>query len=310
MAFIAIDAKADIENSKKGKLTPAQHAQLNAWCLSNKTGILDWGDKCAPTLSSYSVSGNTARVYFKKGFVVICGRLVECEADSYVDVTAPTVGSEEGKIILRFDLSSAGATEFQALATTEALVQTDLNDNVYGRYDFELCRYTAYPNRVEVRRVFYTNYIKDISRELLTIDRELSEFNGRINDINSSINQRLVPLEVSSSAETSNFADLSVKFTIFKIGKLVFANVVSAFGITSATLHYFASGSTLFTIPTGYRPKENALICILIENDNCITERKLICGIWTTGECKVANSYGSGGTGIKYVRFTMIYRTE
>ena len=36
MAFIPIDAKADIQGSKKGKLTPYQHAQLNVEGITQK----------------------------------------------------------------------------------------------------------------------------------------------------------------------------------------------------------------------------------------------------------------------------------
>lgn len=166
MAFIAIDAKSDVTESKKGKLTPAQHAMLNAWCLSSKTGILDWGNMCESTSSSYSVSGGTASVYFKKGFVVICGRLVECEDGSSVLVSAPSVGTVNGKIILRFNLSNSGAEEFEATTKTGALVHQDLNDNpTTGVYEFELYSYTATPTTVTLSRT-NTDYIPDVGGKL------------------------------------------------------------------------------------------------------------------------------------------------
>lgn len=166
MSFIAIDARADVAESKKGKLTPAQHAQLNAWCLSSKTGILDWGNRCESTSSSYSVSGGTASVYFKKGFVVICGRLVECEEGSSVLVSAPSVGTVNGKIILRFNLSNSGAEEFEATTKTGALVHQDLNDNpTTGVYEFELYSYTATPTTVTLSRT-NTDYIPDVGGKL------------------------------------------------------------------------------------------------------------------------------------------------
>lgn len=166
MAFIAIDARADVAESKKGKLTPAQHAQLNAWCLASKTGILDWGNRCESTAASYSVSGGSATVYFKKGFAVICGRLVECEEGSSVTVEAPSVGTVNGKIILRFNLSNSGAEEFEATTKTGALVQQDLNDNpTTGVYELELYSYTATPTTVTLSRS-NTDYIPDIGGKL------------------------------------------------------------------------------------------------------------------------------------------------
>ena len=165
MAFIAIDARADVVGSKKGKLTPAQHAQLNAWCLASKTGILDWGSRCSTTANTYSVSGGVARVFFHSGFVVICGRLVECEENSYVDVGAPAVGTASGKIILRFALSNTGNEEFSVDTTTDSLVQQDLNDNTNGTYEFELCQYTANDQTVMITSQ-NTNYVPDIGGKL------------------------------------------------------------------------------------------------------------------------------------------------
>lgn len=166
MSFIAIDARADVADSKKGKLTPAQHAQLNAWCLASKTGILDWGNKCESTAATYSVSGGAATVYFKKGFVVICGRLVECEEGSSVVVAAPSVGTVNGRIILRFNLSNSGAEEFEATTKTGSLVQQDLNDSpTTGVYEFELYSYTATPTTVTLSRA-NTDYIPDIGGKL------------------------------------------------------------------------------------------------------------------------------------------------
>lgn len=165
MAFIAIDAKADVLNSKKGKLTPAQHAQLNAWCLANKTGILDWGGKCESTAQSYSVINGIATVVFHKGYIVICGRLVECEENSTVEITAPTSGFINGSIILRYNLNSSGNDEFQATTTTANLTQQDLNDNpISGVYEFELYRYMATNTTVILTR--NTEYVPDIGGKL------------------------------------------------------------------------------------------------------------------------------------------------
>ena len=101
MAFVPIDAKADIQGSKKGKLTPAQHAQLNAWSLTGKTGILDCLDRCQATSTSYTAIDDIATVTFKKGYFVICGRLVECESNTKFTMNTPAIGSVSGKIVLK-----------------------------------------------------------------------------------------------------------------------------------------------------------------------------------------------------------------
>lgn len=164
--FIAIDARADVTGSKKGKLTPAQHAQLNAWCLASKTGILDCLDKCEAYSESYTVSNNQATIKFKAGYIVICGRLVECEDNTIFVMSTPTSGTQTGKIILRYNLSNVGNNEFVITTKTGDLVQEDLNDNPStGVYEFELYSYTATSSSVVLTRT-NTDYIPNINEEL------------------------------------------------------------------------------------------------------------------------------------------------
>lgn len=164
--FIAINAKADIQGSKKGKLTPAQNAQVNAWCLASKTGIFDFGGKCLAYSSSFVASNNEATIDFHNGFVAICGRIIECEEGTQVKVVTPTTGTINGKIILRYDLAANGANEFVVTTTTAALVQQDLNENpITGVYEFELYSYTATPTNVTLVRN-NTDYIPDIGGKL------------------------------------------------------------------------------------------------------------------------------------------------
>lgn len=164
--FIAINAKADIQGSKKGKLTPAQNAQVNAWCLASKTGIFDFGGKCLASSSSFVASNNEATIDFHNGFVAICGRIIECEEGTQVKVVTPTTGTINGKIILRYDLAANGANEFVVTTTTAALVQQDLNENpITGVYEFELYSYTATPTSVTLVRN-NTDYIPDIGGKL------------------------------------------------------------------------------------------------------------------------------------------------
>lgn len=160
MAFIAINAKADVAGSKKGKLSPAQNAQLNAWCLAKKTGILDCLDKCTATVQS--VINNEATIIFNRGYIVICGRLVECESGTIVKITTPVSGSASGKIILRYSLINSGEDEFTVTTKNEDLIQQDLNDNpINGIYEFELYNYVATPESVTLTRND-TNYISAV----------------------------------------------------------------------------------------------------------------------------------------------------
>lgn len=168
MAFIPIDAKADVSESKKGKLTPVQHAQLNAWSLANKTGIFDFLGRCEATATTYTATSNIATVVFNKGFFVVCGRLVECEQGTEVQITTPVSGSETGWIIAKFNLSASGTGEFEVTIKekTENLIQQDLNLNpTTGIYEFVLYDYTAYPESVTIGRA-NTNYLPSVQSRI------------------------------------------------------------------------------------------------------------------------------------------------
>lgn len=159
--FIAINAKSDVAGSKKGKLTPAQNAQLNAVMLSRKTGILDVLDRCEATDTSYNVqSGNIATISFKSGYLVICGRLVEVESESQIQLKNLT-NDDVGKIVARFDLGGNGEEEFRVEQKRGNLTQNDLNANpVSGIYEFELYSYTVVNGKVILdgsNRVFVKN---------------------------------------------------------------------------------------------------------------------------------------------------------
>lgn len=173
--FIAIDARADVTGSKKGKLTPAQHAQLNAWCLASKTGILDFPKnhsvpgRCEATvLNITNIQNHEAKITFSKGYLVICGRLIECEDNTIFVMSTPASPSvtQTGKIILRYNLSNVGNNEFVITTKTGDLVQEDLNDNPStGIYEFELYSYTATSSSVVLTRT-NTDYIPDIGGKL------------------------------------------------------------------------------------------------------------------------------------------------
>lgn len=175
MAFIAIDAKADIQGNKKGRMSPAQHAQLNSWCLTNKTGILNWSSKCQATSTSYWVSEGKARVVFRKGYVVICGRLIECEEDTYIDISAPSSGQTNGFIILRVSPSNSGYSECVLTTKVSSLIQQDLNDNPNGTYELELYSYIITPQACTLTRRDNTPIVSSVEQSLTLINERLTE---------------------------------------------------------------------------------------------------------------------------------------
>lgn len=142
MAFIAINARADVEGSKKGKLTPAQNAQVNAWTLSQKTGVFNVLQRCQATLTN---QGDYFNLEFRSGYLAICGRIVECEAGTNITVQKPPVGqTARGYIVARYNLQATGDSEFEVVAITTTPVTNDLNDMpTAGVYEFVLYEYNV-----------------------------------------------------------------------------------------------------------------------------------------------------------------------
>ncbi len=181
MAFIPIHIRADIQGSKKGRITPAQQAQLNAWSLSKKTGILDWGGKCTITNTvPERASNGDVTITFNKGYIVICGRLIECEDGT--NFTFNTSVNETGKIILKIDLNSSGENEFVIEKTTRSqLTQQDLNENpVTGIYEFELYSYTTTSTNV--------SFTSSVSSYVKNLD-------GLVEDIKSNVRSDIEKIE-------------------------------------------------------------------------------------------------------------------
>lgn len=202
--FIAIDAKA-VAGSKKGKMTPAQHAQLNAWCLAKKTGILDCLGKCTAKNNYYTAIDGNATIAFNSGYVVICGRLVECEEGTTVKVPVPTSGTVTGKIILRFSLGSDEVGEFVVTYKTGSLQQDDLNANPKdGVYEFELYEYEANYNGLSLSRN-NTDYIPALGGKLNEFEKSLTDEGKPLGGYDTSkgtIEERLTRLGFKSGALT------------------------------------------------------------------------------------------------------------
>ena len=251
--FIPIHAKADIVGEKKGKITPAQASQLNAWCLASKTGILDWGGKCEATATSYSISNNVATIVLNKGYIVICGRLVEVEQNTSIDVY--TSANPSGKIILSFNLSSSGKEEFKVEVVNRNLRQDDLNENpISGVYEFELYSYSASSTTVTLNR--NVQYIKSVEDAIDDAENNaikiatnyhnqavnsIALLEGRLNSLGFKEGAVILPSGVTASVNKLK------RQGNYVIGEVVFND---NFTLQSGTTH-------LFDLPVGFRPKEN-----------------------------------------------------
>ena len=267
--FIPIDARADItegEGAKKGKLTPAQHAQLNAWCLASKTGILNIYnnttqkyERCEAENSTYTATNNIVTVVFKKGFVVICGRLVECEQGTEVTVSTPSTGTANGKIILKYNLAGTGSQEFVVTTKTGELIQQDLNDNpLTGVYEFELYRYVATPTTVTLTRS-NTNYIPDIGGKLQQFENSLKDEGKPLHgydDSKGTIEERLTKLGFREGSVTLS-SGTATENKIVRQGNYCILNLVADVNIKIPALPVVGTWAfDVATIHEIFIPKE------------------------------------------------------
>ena len=234
MAFISIDAKADLQGQKKGKITPAQHAILNAWSLSSKTGILDFPQdhskpgRCEATvLNITNIQNYETEIVFNKGYLVICGRLVECEDQTRFTFKTPVSGTENGKIVARFYLSSSGSEEFNVVKKIGSLTQQDLNDKPdNGIYEFELYSYTATPTTLTLVRN-NTNYIPDIGGKLAQFEASLKDEGKPLHgydDSKGTIEDRLTKLGFKQGSVTLSSGTATVN-TVNRQGNYCILNL-------------------------------------------------------------------------------------
>lgn len=267
MAFIAIDAKADVAGEKKGKITPAQHSQLNSFVLTKKTGILDCLGKCLAKNATISIVDNIANIEFNSGYLVICGRLVQCEQGTVVQVNTSTYPS--GVIVAKYNLNESGNNEFSIIVKSSTnLQQDDLNDVLLGTYEFALYEFTTGNNMLSLTR---TNnaYVKSVEDNIEEINNELEPLSDY--DISKgTIESRLANLGFKSGAITllgtqySSAGLLSPSGNgLYRQGNFVFAKYNSFYvnGVTQTDFqNYLADGAIMFTLSEGFRPK-NSLIC-------------------------------------------------
>lgn len=325
MAFIPIHAKADISESKKGKLTPAQAAILNAWCLpERKTGILffpsDKGKagRCEATASVYTATNYQAVVVFHKGYIVICGRLIECEEGTEVVVQTPASGVVNGRIILRYSLANSKEAEFTVTTKQGDLTQQDLNENpTTGIYEFELDTYTATPTNVFINtRSENDKYIYDANYAMEILENKINyalydDYKAPLKDYNKNtgtIEQRLswhrIDIkDLKDRLDLLGFKSGAISFVggsygsagntdtasngVFRQGNYVFGNLNATFSLSQDILqNYFAEGKVLFTLPENFRPKTPKAISITAYKDMLIGS--FIVNLYEDGNAYVA----------------------
>ena len=240
--FIPINAKADIPDSKKGKLTPAQNAMVNSWTLSKKTGIFNIAEDFRCEAEASTPINNVVTVTFDRGFFVVCGRLVEVEQGTTINITLPAIGSIDGNIVARFNLSASQEGEFQVLATTETPITEDLNENITGRYDFVLYGYEAKSNGVTLKARSNSVYIDDVGNTLSNLIRGLENGTNEVAKSKEAKNYNATEgtIKTKFDAIETRLTDLGFKTgsvsglagaTLNKMGKYAILNL-PAFGVS------------------------------------------------------------------------------
>lgn len=239
MAFIPIIAKADVEQSKKGKISPAQMAQAFAFMLQNKTGIFNiTGRRCEATAST--PANNKSTITFAAGYIAICGRLVEVEQGTTLEIDTPASGSVNGYIIAKFDLASVEENEFtvEAVPSSHTLVQQDLNNNTVGTYELVIYSYTATSSNVTLTR-----------SDSIYFDSDKIVFEDIYGAI-STINTRLTNLGFRTGSASGN----NVSATLYRQGNYVIAHISINSSFYSDTSPLI-TGGTLLSLPQFFRPK-------------------------------------------------------
>lgn len=227
MSFIPIDAKADIVDSKKGKLTPAQHAQLSAWCLVEKTGIFDCLGKCETTLLSYPVESGQSTIIFKSGYLVVCGRLVECEYGTKITLAGLSNGTS-GSVYLQYNLGAVGQNEFAIKAGyKENFITDDLNENpINGIYEFELYKYEVQGGELKLKRDL--KYIPNFKEKFKQFENSLFADGkplGNYNVDKGTIEERLTSLGFKLPVFTNVSGTVNTGYGGYSEGNITFLKI-------------------------------------------------------------------------------------
>ena len=258
MAFIPITAKADIKQedlvsgyptstTKKGKITPTQMAQINAWGLVEKVGILDCLGKCEATAETYNISQGKATVLFKKGYIVIYGIMFECEQETPVEID--TNATPNGKIVLSVRLENTKQGEFfiNYISNSTITYNEDLNENpITGKYDFVLYEYQTVGETLQLkkREQKYIPYLGDRVKEVINGLYDTGKPLNGYDESKGTIEERLTNLgfKQGSMSTTQSDGDITLTKNIvnrqgnYVIGELRGTIRVSSVGTNAFTL--------------------------------------------------------------------------
>ena len=152
MGIIAKTFKADISGNAKGNIEPQDYAVLTGFSLSDNTGILNI------TASDLQIIGEPTyptaqkvRLAFRKGYVVIQGRLVLVEENTVVEFNLPASGTSSGYIGIKIDLSQSRENEVTWFQKTDGIITQPLLPNSNsGIYEFVVYSYTATPTSMTI----------------------------------------------------------------------------------------------------------------------------------------------------------------
>ena len=130
-------------------------AILNAYSNNKRTGIFkDYADECDIN-SGISYDSTTATVTFKKGALMICGRV--CYIRAGETLVLPLTATTTGSIWVKVDLSkSIASSEVQFELGTSTTTPTNkddlLNNETDGVYYFIIYKYTSNGSTIELTK--------------------------------------------------------------------------------------------------------------------------------------------------------------
>lgn len=202
MALIPISFKADVEDNQKGNIRAEDLSALLAFLNPATAGVLKISTDNSDC--SYNgtplIVGNTAQVTFRKGYIVIYGRIIYIEEGTQVSFNLPTSGNVSGVFGVKINLAEDGLNEVTWFQKTTS-VQTDnlLNNTDSGVYEFVLYKYTATPTTFIIgdKTSQIINNIKDAD----FITQSISDSSNKV--ATTSFTQNLINSKIGQKAQTA-----------------------------------------------------------------------------------------------------------
>lgn len=148
-------------------------ALLNSYSCSNKTGIFKgYGDNCDIN-TGISYNDSKATVTFKKGALMICGRVCYIQAGDTLEI--PLTATTTGYFGVKVDLSKSVASdelqyEFFSSTTAPTAKNDLLNKETDGVYYFSIYKYTSNGSALTVTKI--KDYIFPMSEKIQLSENE------------------------------------------------------------------------------------------------------------------------------------------